>query len=204
VTRTPGFWGTHLDITQCYLPVFSCGLNINNISPDPAGDGCTNANSAIEDLCKNNQDAKENNTSDQQLSLIRQCTAAALNIMASQDLGGSCTSRLDESGAAFGIENLYAACCGLPPNESIITSSVCTAGETGTEISASRCIDAIDAFNQDSNTLNGFYDYCPNTLSCTDGTMLVKTQPCNADSSACQIANGNGCVNPDRNLGSKK
>ncbi len=68
LTRTPGYWGNHLPITALVLPVQSCGIEINNVLLKVAG-------SAVEDLCKNNNEAVNNQvskTSDRQLSLIRQ------------------------------------------------------------------------------------------------------------------------------------
>ena len=48
--------------------------------------------SAIEDMCKSGKDFKNNNTSPQQLTLIRQCTAAALNLSATLQNEGDCNS----------------------------------------------------------------------------------------------------------------
>jgi len=183
VTRTAGFWGTHPDITTCFLPVDSCGITVDTFAE------------AVQDICENAQDAKANNTSPQQLQLIRQCTAAALNIAVSEDLSGSCNGRLDQIGQQFGIQNVFATCCG--------DNAMCDSGKSGAQISASKCIDAIDAFNQDSNTINGFTDFCPATLHCADGSTLVKTTPCAGDSSQCSAANGDGKVNSGRNLGPK-
>ena len=162
----------------------------------------------LEDLCKNNFDAKNNDTSNQQLSLIRQCTAAALNIAASGDLGGSCDKRLRKKGRLFDISDLFATCCGIAPVALADSAapadpavSICEAGLRGQAISATSCIDALDAFNQDSNTIPDFSDYCPNTLTCADGSTLVKSPPCKGNPTDCGLANGNGAVNSGRNLG---
>jgi hypothetical protein len=199
VTRTAGFWGNHANITACFLPVASCGIELDNTANCTSG-GANCSGSTAEDLCQSGQDSKAANTSPQQLQLIRQCTAAALNIAASTDLGGSCEARLGQIGDQFKIDDLFATCCGVVDEGS---ASTCEQGLTGSQISASHCIDAIDAFNQDSNTLNGFTDFCPGTLHCADGSTLTLTAPCKAQNADCQAANGNGFVNSGRDLGPK-
>jgi len=168
-------------VTIQYLPLAVCGLTDTNVlAAKPV--------SAIEDLCISNNDAKPNNTSMQQLQLIRQCTAAALNFAATIAGGGSCDSVPSKN---LTIKDVYAVCC----------ESLCTSGASGPLISASQCIDLIDAFNQDSTS----------TLDCSTMTGLTYNIFCpslgangyNANSNICSASNGNGYVNPGRNLGPK-
>jgi hypothetical protein len=71
-SRTPGYWGTHPQVTQTLLPLTVCGITLTTTTADVA-------NSATEDLCgTGGPEFKPNGTSPQQLQLIRQCTAAAL------------------------------------------------------------------------------------------------------------------------------
>jgi hypothetical protein len=145
-------------------------------------------------MCKSDGEAVGNQvscTSSQQLSLIRQCTAAALNIEASITLGGGCDSILAEIGEAYDIPDLYNTCC----------TEICNGAERGQDISSSHCIDAIDTFNNSYDTLVGYEEFCPNTLTCSDGSTLVTESPCNADSSLCDASKDNDWVNPGRAFG---
>jgi hypothetical protein len=190
LTLTPGYWGNHLDITACFLPVDSCGIAIDNV-------GLKDSGSAVEDLCKNNDEATHNQvkcTSDQQLSLIRQCTAAFINLSITDELGGSCSDRLQEIGTRFHITDLLGTCCDA--------ASICTSAASGQTISSSGCIDAVAAFNADSNTFIPPVSLCPATLTCKDGSTLETGDPnCAADSSTCSEAGSNNWVNPGRSLG---
>src|SRR5262249_13971589 len=88
---SPGFWGEHPEVTALFLPLNSCGLSLTNVNDGTAG-------SAIEDLCFSGADARATHTSPQQLQLIRQCTAAALNFRASTEGGGRCDSEVLSNG----------------------------------------------------------------------------------------------------------
>src|SRR6185503_10250956 len=78
-TRTPGFWAEHPGISQAVMNkvggVPSCGLVLTTTAAN------TN-NSSTEDMCSVGTDSKANNTSSQQVQLIRQCMAAAFNLAA--------------------------------------------------------------------------------------------------------------------------
>ena len=130
-TRTPGFWGNHPEIMEQFLPVLSCGITVDQIEDRTEW-------SATEDLCKNARDAKRNNTSVQQLSLIRACTAAALNLQVTALNEGNCETDFP------GISNLMDTCC----------TDVCNGGIDGNTISETGCIGAIDAFNNMIDTLD--------------------------------------------------
>lgn len=164
-TRSPGFFSTHPDLAALFLPVTVCGLEI----------GDTGA--LAEDLCFNGREAKEAGTSPQQLQLVRQCAAAALNLAATDFFGGNCESELP------GIEAAFESCC----------QTLCTSEATGQEISASGCIERLDFFNNLSGSELDETELCPNEEL---GTLA----PCSADPSACKAARGNGVLN-DRDLG---
>jgi hypothetical protein len=166
LTRTPGFWGTHPDITALFLPVESCGIIVDEVAP-------RTPNSATEDMCKSGRDFKYNDTSPQQLSLIRHCTAAALNIAATREGGGDCRTDVPN------LDDLMAECC----------EDLCTSGAGGTEISSSTCIERVDAFNNLPDTLEVFGPFI---------------RPGRAEPRYCRQSNGNGWVNPGRNLGPRQ
>ena len=163
LTRTPGFWGTHPAIAALFLPVDSCGITIDQTAPETP-------NSSTEDMCKSGRDFKANDTSPQQLSLIRHCTAAALNIAATIEGGGDCRTDVPD------LDGLMEECC----------DEVCNGGIDGNTISESTCIERLDAFNNLPDTLEPF------------GPFIM---PGPAEPGYCRASNGNGWVNPGRNLG---
>lgn len=155
LTRTPGYWAEHPNTTAQYLPQTVCGTTLNNVS---AGNG----NSAIEAMCSVGTDGK---ILGQQLTqLIRQCTAAELNIAASTAGGGNCTTSFPQ------LTTLIASCCG--------TQSVCN-GDTVAGYTVGSCIDQLDGFNNSFDTLAPFGPF-------------VGSQK--ADSSICRASKNNGVV----------
>jgi len=102
--------------------------------------------------------------------LIRQCTAALLNVKATLELGGSCAGAFLPGGPTIpaGLSNLLDACCDA--------DSVCT-GATVPGFSVDTCITQVDAFNStESNTVTFPFDPGP------------------ADSGVCRASKGNGVV----------
>ena len=173
-TRTPGFWGTHPEVTELFLPVDSCGIITDNVLAATAG-------SAIEDNCFGGADFKDNNTSPQQLQLIRQCSAAALNLAATSAGEGNCETDYP------GITLAFADCC----------STLCNSGASGSTISDSACIETLDAFNNSNDTIScpdSPFPFCPS----------LGKNGFHANPKVCKDANGNGFVNPGRNLGPRK
>lgn len=156
LTRTPGFWGNHPDITieTIRLGRNNCGYRYLGIED------------ATEDLCFSGEDFKENDTSPQQLQLIRQCLAAYLNRGATQDLGGDCDCYLD-------LDGLLDECC----------QDICGDGLTGQAISETGCIERLDAFNNSVDIIR----FEP-------GDLFLRPGP--ADPEMCKDARGNGYVNP--------
>jgi hypothetical protein len=174
LSRTPGFWGTHPRVTEIFLPVDSCGITTDNVLAATAG-------SAIEDNCFGGADFKNNNTSPQQLQLIRQCSAAALNLAATRAGGGNCEA--DYPGITLAFED----CC----------STLCNSGASGSTISNSACIETLDAFNNSNDTMScpdSPFPFCPG----------LGANGFSAEPETCGEANGNGFVNPGRNLGPRK
>ena len=166
-TRTPGFWGTHPAITQAVLGsgLPSCGLVVNTTA-------AATPVSSTEDICSVGTDSKTNNTSPQQVQLIRQCMAAALNLAATARAPqpGDCNS------VAPGITQEFNTCCTGP-------TSVCDSGAGPGAIDASGCIGILDRFNSLETTFD---------IGIGQGS---------ADPSACQASKNNGFLNPGRNLG---
>jgi hypothetical protein len=173
ISRTPGFWCTHDRVTELFLPVESCGLTVDNVD-------VATPTSSTEDLARGN-DFNAAYTSPQQLQLIRQCTAAQLNIAATRAVGGNCEADFP------GIDALLAECC----------DDLCTSGASGPTISQSTCIERLDDFNNSEDSLTCDSDpaapfpFCPS----------LGANGFNATPEACEDSNGNGYVNPGRNLG---
>ncbi len=119
LTRTPGYWGTHPEITAKFLDpaLESCGEELTTTAVGVTG-------SITEDLCSVGKDHKLYG-SPQEAQLVRQCAAAALNIAASEFLGGSC-----EEGS-----EVFAECC-----------ASCGSVPSG-------CIEDLDEFNNSADTL---------------------------------------------------
>lgn len=107
LTRTPGFWGQHPDVTQEFLAVNSCGLTLSEAVAGIQG-------SVTEDLCSLGTDKKLYG-SPQEGQLVRQCAAAALNMAASVRFNGSCAQALTPA--------RFNECCG--------TAAACAAATDG-------------------------------------------------------------------------
>jgi hypothetical protein len=148
LTRTPGFWKSHLFVVEAVAPVVSCGLELNNHTAGLDG-------STVEDLCENNNEAKFGTsppTSSQNTQLMRQCAAAALNLQASQQLELTCENATVGGAIPFDdIEARFASCCGVGvPGDADFARGVCNNNSTPTQVTGSGCIDYLDAFNNAS------------------------------------------------------
>jgi hypothetical protein len=155
LTHTPGFWGNHPAITAQFLPVEICGVTLDTTD-------AFDTTSATEAICSVGKDHKILGA--QLTQLVRQCTAAALNIAASVEGGGNCSTSFPN------LTEQFATCCG--------DMSVCT-GLVDDEFTINSCIETLDAFNNSIDTLDPF------------GPFL---SPGPADSSICQDARNNGVV----------
>jgi hypothetical protein len=154
-THTPGFWGNHPEITEEFLNVQVCGVTINNVES-------SSGTSAIEAICSVGQDSDI--LGPQVTQLVRQCTAAALNIAASTEGGGNCSTEFPN------LERQMAACCSA--------RSACTGFETA-QFTVESCIEVLDAFNNSIDTLDPFGPF---------------VRPGPADSSVCRESRNNGVV----------
>jgi hypothetical protein len=185
LTRTPGFWCNRPLATDFLLPLEVCGITLGNVDAATPG-------SAIEDLVFGNDHKLDNGLSGvdpaglgypngiapQNLQLVRQCTAAQLNLAATQAAEGDCNSEIS------GIEQRIDECC--MPHQ-------CTASADA--ISASGCIGDLDAFN--NADFGGNELAIPDTFPSSNGTGTAGNFPRGrADSSTCREANGNGFINP--------
>lgn len=136
LTRTAGFWKNHPQVADDFLPVTACGFLLDGFDD------------VAQALCINATEAKKSGTSMQQLQLARQCAAAELNIQATNEGGGDCQTDL------AGLNDIMANCCRD-------ADSFCRAGLSGQEISASGCIEQLDAFNNLPDTLEPFGPFAP-------------------------------------------
>lgn len=177
LTRTPGFYGTHPHVTTLFLPFDICGMTVDNVG--------TSQGSAIQNMCSVGKDPKSNQAYDQQIQLERQCTAAVLNVIATEDeFDASCEN------AYPGIADTIADCCGFGLEEG---DAVCDAGlapgEAGiNDRTINSCIGALDAFNNND------------AAEPEDLTGSAFEMPGPADPSVCQDSKNDGFINdgPDR------
>jgi hypothetical protein len=155
LTHTPGFWGNHPLITSQFLPQTVCGVELNTVE---AG----SVTSATEAICSVGND--HTILGPQLTQLVRQCTAALLNVAASASGGGNCPGDLPD------LTSLLNGCCGA--------ASVCT-GDPVAGLTVQSCIDQLDAFNNSPDTLPPFGPF---------------VNPGPANPAQCQAARNNGVV----------
>jgi hypothetical protein len=171
LTRTIGFWGTHPWITNDFDPVTVCGKPLLCNGPDdgesnpscPAG----SCDSIMEGLCSIG--GEDRNPA--YVTMVRQLTAAKLNLNASAALVDGGCSEFSYEGRS--ISEWIAICEGKCDS----TKSV---------ISGSRCIEALDAFNNSQDT--GF-DSTPAPFD--RPSVDDHGQVSGADPSECHEAQGN-------------
>lgn len=170
LTRTIGFWGNHPWITNNYAPVTVCGETLGCTGGD---DGKSNpscpalsCDSIIEGLCSIPGELR--NTA--YVALVRQLTAAKLNLSATDTLFGSTCPDFVYDGKS--IEEWIAQCEGM-----------CDSSKSA--ISRSGCIEALDAFN---NSQDVGFDMTPSPFDrpSVDDHGSVS----GADPTACQEAHG--------------
>jgi len=155
LTRTPGFWGNHPAITAQFLEVEVCGVTLDSTAAN-------DTSSATEAICSVGRDGKI--LGPQLTQLVRQCTAAALNIAASVEGGGNCSTDFPN------LTEQFASCCG--------DQSICS-GDAVEDFTIAGCIETLDAFNNSIDTLPAFGDF---------------VSPGPADSSFCRDSRNNGVV----------
>ena len=128
LTRTIGFWGTHPRITDDYLPVTVCGEDLTHVD---AG----SCDSATEALCSS--PGFEYKSNPVYVTMVRQLTAAKINLGATADVSNGSCSDFEYEGQS--IEEIITAC-----------EELCDANKR--TISRSGCIQALDAFNNSEDT----------------------------------------------------
>lgn len=168
LTKGPGFWSKHPEIAALYLPATSCGLALDSTA---AGTG----SSVLEDLCFNGGDARTASTSTQQLMLVRQCTAAQLNLAATRAGGGDCSTWKAEDQerddtSALNIVQRITDCC----------ETTCPSGMSGPRLDKTGCIEDLREFNRSKSTMSPFGPF---------------VSPGHGDKNLCRAAKGNGFVN---------
>lgn len=156
LTRTLGFWGTHPWITNNYAtdakPISVCGKALDCDDPDDGQPvpSCTagTCDSVMEGLGSN--PGTELSTNQPYVSLIKQLTAAKLNLAATTALAPSGSAICsDWSYAGKSISEWIAFCEGTMTGTSLV-GGYCLAGKS--QISASGCIEALDAFNNSQDS----------------------------------------------------
>jgi hypothetical protein len=156
LTRSLGFWGTHPWITNDYAPVTVCG---NTIGCDGAGDGKSDP-SCEYDHCDDIMEGLgsiggELKTNQPYVAMVKQLTAAYLNLNASSGLfDGSCSSFCWNNDTKMQVPDEDGTC---PENTESIQDVIerceglCDADKS--TISSSGCIEALDAFNGSDDVL---------------------------------------------------
>jgi hypothetical protein len=153
LTRTAGFWGTHPAITGQFDPITVCGKTLDTTD---AG----TCNSVTEALCiapgtESNKTCDKNPAYQQ---LVRQLAAAKLNLNATTANGGNCGQAILDT----------------------ITRCELLCRKSQPVISASGCIQELDAFNNSQDT----FAMTPSPFD----------RPGPADPTECQQSSGNGLV----------
>jgi cysteine-rich repeat protein len=193
LTRTGGYWGTHPWATIEFLPVTSCGLEVNNVLAYINGDKVDTLayGSAIEDICFGGNDSKGAGYSPQQTQLIRQCTVAAINMAATSYYEGSCDGYV------------------IPENECIPVDVPCTDGQCS-DGSGTCTVDADCAYSYCSQ---GGADSCDTNEDCPDNPFTLWIIPdvmacefspdenCSANNDACKDSSNNRWLNCRGDLG---
>src|SRR5262249_43527545 len=133
-------------------------------------------------------------TGPQNLQLLRQCTAAALNIQATLDAQGDCRAQpsLDPHRT---IGDVYDACCNNSQGPEDFCKGAVPPLMGGPTIG--QCIDLLDAFN--NSDFGGNELAIPSTFPSSQDFGRGYFPPGPADSATCQEANGNGFTNFDVN-----
>jgi hypothetical protein len=171
LTRTIGFWGNHPWITNDYDTVTVCSqvLGCDDIATDTSACSAGYCHSIIEGLCSNPSELSSNQP---YVSMVRQLTAANLNLNATADLfaGATCADFRYEGKT---IQQWISTC-----------GTLCGADKA--TISGSHCIEALTAFNSDQDV--GF-DQTPSPFDrpSVDDNGNVK----GADPTQCGLAQGN-------------
>lgn len=162
LTRTIGFWGTHpwitnnfatdsAPITVCGQPVYCDDPNDGQSSPSCAAGTC---DSVMEGLGSN--PGLELSTNQPYVSFIKQLTAAKLNIAASTALAPTGTDICTQW--TYGEKTIgeWITFCEGTMTTTGLVEGYCSA--TKSQISGSKCIEALDAFN---NSLDSGFDTTP-------------------------------------------
>jgi hypothetical protein len=136
LTRTPGFWGNKYFVINDYglLPLSLCG---GAVALDTTN--AFSGSSTTEAMCSTGRDFKKYDGGSQQGQLVRQCTAALLNVAVTEEEGGNCT------GDYPSLAGTLAACC--TGEDALVCGGMPMGYDTG------YCIDMLDAFNNSYDTL---------------------------------------------------
>ena len=120
-------------------PIDVCGLPLSSAFNPNGGNGAPFT--FPEDLCSIGRDKKAVQTSPQQMQLIRQCAAAALNIEVSAQGG------LDCDGTLPGIAGVFNACCNVLCPMDVGPDAINAPDQMIDGNTMLSCIGALDLFN---------------------------------------------------------
>jgi hypothetical protein len=180
LTRTPGFWCNRPLATKYIIDsdgLMPCGIELTNVTPMTDGSAIENLPGVGDHRCV--EDIKP-----QHLQLLRQCTAAALNIQATELADGDCTTEFSDP-VLGDIGEIYDTCC--------TSQDFCT-GVSGTNGQRAACIGVLDEFNNEmfgGNELDFPSDFPTSNGEGEPGWF----PPGRADAMSCREANGNGWTN---------
>jgi hypothetical protein len=140
LTRTIGFWGTHPWITNNYDPVTVCGkpLDCSGADDGKSNPACLagSCTSIMEGLGSIPSELKGNEA---YVTLVRQLTAAKLNLNATGALTGNAGQCSSFNYQGMSIQQWITSC-----------ETLCNANKS--TISSSGCIEALNAFNNSQDT----------------------------------------------------
>jgi hypothetical protein len=144
LTRTLGVWGTHPWVTNNYTPVTVCGatLGCNGATDGKSNPACEpfSCDSVMEGLGSNpGVEGVKNNGGSAYVVMIKQLTAAKLNLSATASVAESATCA-DWEHEGLGIDAWIDIC-----------ENLCDGSASA--ISTSGCIEALNAFNNSNDVL---------------------------------------------------
>lgn len=156
LTRTLGFWGTHPWITNNFAtdaaPVTVCGKPLDCDDPDDGKSfpSCTagTCDSVVEGLGSN--PGTELSTNQPYVSLIKQLTAAKLNLAATAALAPPESAICTEWSYGGKTVSEWVAFCEGTLTATGLTGGFCLANKA--QVSSSGCIEALDAFNNSQDS----------------------------------------------------
>jgi hypothetical protein len=160
ITRTLGFWGTHPWITNDYVPVTVCGESLTcdglATGDDPKSTPVCeygHCNDVMEGLGSIGGELKTNAP---YVAMIKQLTAAKLNLSATEDeFDASCSSFCCDLSTGNQVWADDGECpAGSQSIQDVITTCEGLCDASKKDISGSGCIECLDAFNKSKDVID--------------------------------------------------